>query len=180
MSFSKLITSKLLFAAPMAIALLSACVPQDGPYPPPIPAPIGGDMCTMDYAPVCGESRGQTRTFSNVCAARKAGYRVKSPGECRIEDDREPRFCSQDYAPVCAQRRGQMRTFPNSCTAGEEGFRVLSSGECRRQDDRDEEAFCTQDYAPVCGLRDGSFRTYSNSCSAKADGAAVASAGSCI
>ncbi len=40
-------------------------------------------MCTMEYAPVCAERGGRTRTFPNSCTARNDGFRVIGTGECR-------------------------------------------------------------------------------------------------
>lgn len=132
----------------VAGAILSACVVvEEGPgmRPPPHqgrppiegpimrPPPQSGPVCTREYAPVCGERRGQRQTFGNDCIARAEGFRVIHGGECRREggNQQRPVACTQEYRPVCAERRGEGRTFANSCTAEAEGYRVVSAGECR-------------------------------------------------
>lgn len=128
-----------------AAVILSACVadgpgmppphgrpPVEGPIMRPPPPPQSGPVCTREYAPVCGERRGQRQTFGNECVARAEGFRVVHPGECRRGgSQRPPVACTQEYRPVCAERRGEDRTFSNSCMAEAEGFRVIRPGECR-------------------------------------------------
>lgn len=129
---------RLLFTRPgaailLAFGFLSACtVVVDEPRPGP--GPIRPPMCTMEYAPVCGERGNRTRTFSNSCQARADGFNVIHRGECRPDNrppEREPQVCTREYAPVCGQRGNRIQTFPNSCEAGGAGFRVVHPGECR-------------------------------------------------
>ncbi|MDM9628820.1 Kazal-type serine protease inhibitor [Rhizobium sp. S152] len=139
------------------IPMLSACtVDADPGYsrpPPPRPSPSQPQMCTMEYAPVCGERGGRTQTFGNACQARNSGFRIVGRGECRRqppitpprpEPPRPPRperpepptrpggICTREYRPVCGQRGPQMQTFPNACEAGNSGFRIVAQGQCRR------------------------------------------------
>jgi len=131
------------------IPLLSACAVDVGPSysrprPPPPPRPAGPpQMCTMEYAPVCGQRGARVQTFSNACQARAANFTVISRGQCRRQPGitirpqppappRPGGICTREYRPVCGQRGSQMRTFPNACEAGNSGFRIVSQGTCRR------------------------------------------------
>lgn len=127
-------------AAGLAIAggVLTACVVvEEGPGmrpPPPLGPPDRGEICTREYAPVCGERRGERQTFGNACIAQAEGFRIRHPGECRREGgwQQPPQMaCTQEYRPVCAERRGQTRTFGNACSAESEGYNVIRPGECR-------------------------------------------------
>ncbi len=132
-------------AAGLSVAgtLLAACVVVEespGYRPPPPPPPVRGEVCTREYAPVCGEFRGRVQTFGNACVARAEGFNIVSRGECRGgqrprppisgERPRPPMACTQEYRPVCAQRGGNTRTFGNECSARAEGYRVIQGGEC--------------------------------------------------
>lgn len=148
------------FAILALIPLLSACTVEVDPgpsRPPTRPWPPQQQMCTMEYAPVCGERGGRLQTFGNACQARNSGFMIVGRGECRRapppfprpEPDRPWRpdwpdrqegphrperpggICTREYAPVCGQRGRQTQTFPNSCEAGNAGFRIISGGECR-------------------------------------------------
>ncbi|TCU25390.1 Kazal-type serine protease inhibitor-like protein [Rhizobium azibense] len=141
------------------VPLLCACTMDVDPgpsRPSPRPWPPQQQMCTMEYAPVCGERGGRLQTFGNACQARNSGFMIVGRGECRRappvalpEPDRPGRpprpdrpnrpdrperpggICTREYAPVCGQRGRQTQTFPNSCEAGNAGFRIISGGECR-------------------------------------------------
>jgi hypothetical protein len=39
-------------------------------------------VCTAQYDPVCGESNGKLKTYSNKCVAQAAGAKVIAVGEC--------------------------------------------------------------------------------------------------
>jgi hypothetical protein len=88
------------------------------------------EVCTREYAPVCGISRGGRRTFSNACVARSEGYRVVHRGRCRGRGADRPEACPMIYAPVCAKRGWRVRTFGNSCQARADGYRVIRRGRC--------------------------------------------------
>ncbi len=178
---------RLLFTRPgaavlLAFGFLSACtVVVDEPRPGP--GPIRPPMCTMEYAPVCGERGNRTRTFSNSCQARADGFNVVHRGECRPDyrpPEREPQACTREYAPVCGQRGRQQQTFSNACMARADGFRVVAPGECRRDDDRPPQGqFCSREYAPVCGQRGSRIQTFPNSCEAGGAGFRVVHPGEC-
>lgn len=138
-------------AAGLAFAgtILAACVVvEESPGVRPPPPPVRGEICTREYAPVCGEYRGRLQTFGNACVARAEGYNIVSRGECRAERPRPPirgerprppagserprpsMACTQEYRPVCGQGAGGIRTFGNECSARAEGYRVIRNGEC--------------------------------------------------
>lgn len=123
-----------------AFMLAGCVVVEDGPgHRPPPPRP-GPSACTYEYAPVCGERRGDRQTFPNACTARADGYRVVHGGECRRADrpdlrpgprpDRPPRACTREYAPVCARRGRDVRTFGNACEARAADYRIVGPGRC--------------------------------------------------
>lgn len=107
---------------------LSACtveVVEDGGPRPIRPQPV----CTMEYAPVCGERGGRRETFANACQARSSGFRITGRGECRREQPAQ--ICTREFAPVCARRGRDRQTFPNACTARADGYRIIHPGDCR-------------------------------------------------
>jgi hypothetical protein len=141
------------FATPKRLALLllmpilSACnagVDPGSSRPPPRPRPPQPQMCTMEYAPVCGQRGPRTQTFGNACQARSEGFQIIGNGECRRQPpiappprpqpprpERPAGVCTREYRPVCGQRGPQSRTFPNACEAGNSGFRIVGQGACR-------------------------------------------------
>ncbi len=128
--------------------LLSACtVDADPGYSrPPPPRPPQPQICTMEYAPVCGQRGGRSQTFANACQARSNGFTIIDRGECRRpppvapppprpeppRPERPGGICTREYRPVCGQRGPQLRTFPNACEASNSGFRIVAQGQCRR------------------------------------------------
>ena len=40
-------------------------------------------VCTEQYAPVCGQIAGTSKTYSNACFAKAAGAKVIADGECK-------------------------------------------------------------------------------------------------
>ncbi len=150
------------------------------------------EMCTQEYAPVCGDDE---TTYSNGCMACAAeGVTSYEQGECddADEDDDEDEqevhtctdsekaaeMCTQEYAPVCGDDE---TTYSNGCMACmAEGVTSYEQGECDdaaddEDDDEDEQEVhtctdaekaaeaCTMEYAPVCGDDE---TTYSNGCMA--------------
>ena len=116
--------------------LLTACVVEEGPRPSP-PQPDAPRACTFEYAPVCGERRGQHETYGNACMARGEGARIVHDGECRRGDANPPppgkptQACTREYQPVCAIRRGDdRRTFGNACEAEAAGYRIIHGEAC--------------------------------------------------
>lgn len=108
----------------------------------PTPLPSRPQVCTMEYAPVCGQRSGRVQTFSNACQAQAANFTVISRGQCRrqpgitVRPQRPPPprpggICTREYRPVCGQRGSQLRTFSNTCEANNSGFRIIRQGACR-------------------------------------------------
>ncbi|MBB3315835.1 hypothetical protein FHT76_005564 [Rhizobium sp. BK176] len=71
------------------IPLLSACTADMGSgysrpsTSPPPRLPTNPEICTREYAPVCGQRGPSVRTFSNACEARAANFTVINRGQCR-------------------------------------------------------------------------------------------------
>ena len=122
----------------MIAAVLSACtvvVEEDGPGPRPRPPQQEPGFCTREYAPVCGQRRGERQTFANSCLADQAGYRIVRDGPCRTGGgdgggDGGGTFCTREYAPVCARRGDRLKTFPNACEAGAADYFIIDNGPC--------------------------------------------------
>jgi len=201
------LAARLLGLFMLSTGVLSACtVVVDEPRPRPEPSVP--QMCTMEFAPVCGQRGARRQTFPNACQARVDGFEVIGRGECRREgrpdqgrpdegrpdgspDDR-PQMCTREFDPVCARRGRREQTFPNACTAEADGFRVVGRGECRgagRPDNRPDERpesrpddrpqACTREFAPVCARRGENVQTFANDCEAQARGFRVIAGGEC-
>ncbi len=145
-------------AAPLAaLMVLSACsvsVDEGRPQRPPI-RPDRPQMCTMEYAPVCGVRNGKTRTLGNSCQARAEGYRIISNGECRPSQSRPPQWQQHPDRPGGAMRPGR----PSGSWGGNNGGNW--GGNNRPQ------TACTREYAPVCAANRGRSQTFPNACVAR-------------
>lgn len=128
-----------------AAALIAGCTVSDESAPsrqqPPNP-----QLCTREYAPVCGVHGSVRQTFGNACEARSRGYRIIGTGECsnrgtrpgagwnkgpdRPMDPVAPSMCTQQYEPVCARRGESVRSFGNACEARNAGYRIIGEGRC--------------------------------------------------
>jgi hypothetical protein len=110
------------------------------------------DICTFDYAPVCG-CNGEV--YGNNCERRSAAEQLDHRGVCNDP----PVVCSEnghcDSDSFCHKR-------PDSCD---------ERGTCQLRP-----TACTDDYTPVCGC-DGV--THSNRCEALAAGTSIAHRGEC-
>jgi Cys-rich repeat protein len=75
------------------------------------------ELCTAEYAPVCGEDG---VTYGNACEADRAGIEVAHEGACELA-------CYEIYAPVCGT---DGTTYPNDCYAARAGIDVAHDGAC--------------------------------------------------
>jgi hypothetical protein len=117
--------------------------------------PARGEVCSGEFAPVCGVDG---ETYGNPCNARAAHTEVQHQGECM-------RACLTVEEPVCGV---DGKTYFKSCGKVTTTVPIAHEGECR--------AGCTTEYDPVCGV-DG--KTYGNSCGAKLANVAIAHTGEC-
>ncbi len=122
------------------------------------------EVCTKEYAPVCGCD---DKTYGNACEANAAGVAVARPGECESEPSPGTvgMLCGTRGAGECS--KGEFCNFPESSECGE----TDKGGACERLPEA-----CREVYDPVCGCDD---ETYGNACEANAAGISVAEQGEC-
>jgi len=149
----------------LSLAGLSACtVVVDEPRPRP--RPVEPQMCTMEYAPVCGQRGARRQTFPNACQARVDGFEVIGRGECRP--------ARPDYG-----RPGDGRPGDGRPGDGRPDFERPDEGRPGEgRPDRGPRA-CTREFAPVCARQGRREQTFANACMAEADGFRVIGRGDC-
>ena len=162
----------------LAAGTLAACsveVDQGGGYNPRPP-----QLCTREYAPVCGERGRDRQTFANACEARASGYDILGRGECRFRrPDRDP-VGWQDGESDGWQQEGWDRPDRdrNRNDRDRRDRRRDREERVDRERPRDQRA-CTMEYNPVCGRNGQDFKEFGNACSAEAAGFRVFRAGQC-
>jgi hypothetical protein len=122
------------------------------------------DLCTMEFAPVCGCDG---KTYATACVAGRSSVSVAKAGACAGASGAgiaEGKLCGTRGVPGdCSE--GLYCAYRSQCGATDSG------GTCTKKPQA-----CTREYMPVCGCDN---RTYGNKCEAAHAGASIASAGEC-
>ncbi len=132
-------------------------------------------VCTMEYAPVCGQPpmpacpdgmacaqvMPQPQTYGNDCMRRAADAEFLYTGECE-DVVLEPVACTKEYMPVCGSKQIQCFTTPcdpiqetygNKCMMEADGADFLYNGTCAEVDLQ----MCSRyfDGCNTCSVEDG-------------------------
>ncbi|WP_084437971.1 Kazal-type serine protease inhibitor [Shinella sp. HZN7] len=164
----------------LTVGTLTACSVEvderPGGYNPRPP-----QLCTREYAPVCGERGRDRQTFANACEARSSGYGIIGRGECQFRRPDRDQVGWQDQGRDGWSNDGRNR--PDRDRNRNDRDRRDRDRDDRgdrgdRERPRDQRA-CTMEYNPVCGRRGTDFKEFGNACSAQAAGFSVYRAGQC-
>ena len=78
MALERLVTLACIVAGLVIAAAAMAAEPNNDNFRQRRPS-----VCTQQYAPVCGEMNGVTKTYSNACFAAADGAKAIAQGPCR-------------------------------------------------------------------------------------------------
>lgn len=122
------------------------------------------DLCTMEFAPVCGCDG---KTYATTCVASRSGVSVAKAGACAGDSGSgiaEGKTCGTRGVPgACSE--GLYCAYRSQCGATDSGGTCTSKPQ-----------MCTREYMPVCGCDN---HTYPTACEAARAGASVAASGEC-